>query len=61
MCRVRRFGNVIEVLDAENEVGDDDENFRGDLHPYISVCANIKLPIEEADSSWIHWQPMVAA
>jgi hypothetical protein len=24
-----------------NTKGDDDENFRGDLHPYISVDANI--------------------
>jgi hypothetical protein len=35
--RVTRFGKLIEELDAESKVGDDDENFRGDLHPYISV------------------------
>jgi hypothetical protein len=28
--------------------GDEDENFRGDLHPYISVCADIRLPMKEA-------------
>jgi hypothetical protein len=34
---VRRFGKMIEELDAENKVGDDNENVRGDLHPYVSV------------------------
>jgi hypothetical protein len=58
---VRRFGKMFKELDAENKVGDDDENFRGYLHPYISVCANIKHRIEEADYSWIHLQPMFAA
>jgi hypothetical protein len=40
--------------------GDDNENSRGDMHPYISVCANIKLPGKEADYPWIHSQPMAA-
>jgi hypothetical protein len=43
-----RFGKMLEGLDIENKVGDDNENFRGDLHPYISVCTNIRLPIKEA-------------
>jgi hypothetical protein len=37
---------MIEELDAENKVGDDNENFRGDLHTYISLCANIHTPDE---------------
>ena len=38
---------MIEELDAENTEHDDDENSE-ELHPYISVCANIRLPMKEA-------------
>jgi hypothetical protein len=34
---VRRFGKLIKELDAKSKVRDNDENFRGDLHPYISI------------------------
>ena len=51
---------MLEVLDARGQDGDNDKNFREDLHFYIPVCSNITLPIEEADHPWIHLYPMVA-
>jgi hypothetical protein len=35
--RVKRFGKMIEDLDAENTEGDDDENFRGITPLYIRL------------------------
>jgi hypothetical protein len=58
--RVRRSGKMLEELDARKQ-GNDNENSRGDLHFYISVCDNIKLPRKEADYPRTHSQLMVAA
>ena len=35
--KVKRFGKMIEELDAENIEGDDDENFRGIASLYIRL------------------------
>jgi hypothetical protein len=42
---------MIKVLNVKNEIRNDNENFKGDLYPYISIYINIKLLIKEADSS----------
>jgi hypothetical protein len=47
----------LKELDAENPESDNDKNFRG-MHLYISVCANIKLPMKEAG---LPLEPMTAA
>jgi hypothetical protein len=48
---VRRFGKMLEELDAGNIEGGDDRNFIGGLYLYISIYANIELLIKEVEYS----------
>jgi hypothetical protein len=49
VLRLRRIGKMLEEQALRHTVGDDeDENFRGDVYPYISVCAYIRLPMKQS-------------